>query len=77
MTNLTVTALRQNLFKILDSVALHGKEQKLVRRGRKIKIVLDQKIDKFENLVPHNSIIGDPEDLVNIKLYTWNEPKNL
>lgn len=78
MSTFTPTELRKNLYKILDTVALHGKSQEIIRNGKKLKIILaDKNIDKFKNLKPHNSIIGDPEELVNIKLYEWNEPKNL
>lgn len=77
MANLTATTLRQNLFSILDSVVLYGKTPEIKRKGKKIKIVLYDKVDKFKNLVPHKSIIGDPEDLVKIKAYSWKEPKNL
>lgn len=35
------------------------------------------KRDKFKNLIPHQGIIGAPDDLVDLKVYEWTEEKNL
>ena len=76
MENLTVTSLRKNLYKIIDKVVASGVPQQFVRKGKKLKIVLDEKTDKFAKLVPHDAIVGDPEDLVTAKPYKWTEEKN-
>ncbi|OGG02113.1 hypothetical protein A2W14_02475 [Candidatus Gottesmanbacteria bacterium RBG_16_37_8] len=77
MDSLNLTSLRENLFKIIDKVIISGVPQKLERKGKKLKIVLDEKIDKFDNLVPHKSIIGEPEKLIKAKPYLWQEPRNV
>jgi len=77
MNVVTVTSLRVNLFKIIDKVIISGVPQKLERKGKKLKIVLDEKIDKFDNLVSHQSIIGEPEKLIKTKTYLWQEPRNV
>ena len=77
MENITVTSLRENLYKIIDRVIVSGVPQKFVRKGKKLKIMLDEKANKLDNLVPHNTIVGDPEDILKAKPYKWTEPKNL
>lgn len=32
---------------------------------------------KLDKLRPHNTIIGDPDELIDLKVYEWNEEKNL
>lgn len=77
MGTITVTALRENLYKVIDKVALSGVPQEVKRKGKKIKIVLEGRVNKFDNLMAHNSIIGNPEDIINTKSYLWKEPKNV
>lgn len=77
MGALTVTSLRENLFKIIDRVIVSGVPQEVERKGKKIKIVLAEKINKFENLIPHQSIIGHPDRLIKAKPYLWQEPRNV
>lgn len=77
MTTLTVTSLRENIYKVLDRVALLGVPQEVERKGKKIKIVLDGEVNKFENLTAHDSIIGNPESLIKAKTFIWKEPKNI
>ncbi len=33
--------------------------------------------NKLDRLRPHNTIIGDPDELIDLKVYEWNEEKNL
>jgi len=74
---LTVTSLRENLFKVVDRVILSGIPQEIERKGKKLKIVMVGKINKFDNLIPHNSIIGRADKLINQKPYIWKEPENI
>ena len=78
MEKIATTDLRNNLYKIMDNIVLTGVPKIIERKGHRLKIALDDnKIDKFKHLKEHNSIIGNPEDLINIKLYKWEEGKNL
>lgn len=75
MKPLTATSLRQNLFKIIDRVINTGIPVEVEKNGHKLKIVLDEKKKKLDNLKPHSSIVGDPDELVNIKVDQWDKEK--
>jgi predicted pyridoxine 5'-phosphate oxidase superfamily flavin-nucleotide-binding protein len=74
---MSLTALRQQLFKVVDQVIATGVPAEINRKGHLVKIVLNTKKSKLDNLVPHDCIVGDPEELVNLSLNEWNEEKNL
>ena len=74
---MSLTALRQQLFKVVDQVIATGVPVEINRKGHVVKIVLDTKKSKLENLVQHDCIVGDPEDLVNLSLHKWDEERNL
>ncbi len=75
--SMSLTALRQQLFKVVDQVIATGVPAEINRKGYIVKIVLDTKKSKLENLVSHDCIVGDPEELVNLSLHEWDEEKNL
>ena len=77
MRPISLTALRNNLFKIVDQVIQTGNPVYLERKGQRLKIVLEEKKSKLENLKPHDCIIGDPDDLVQIKVGEWHEINHL
>lgn len=63
---LTASALRQNVYKILDRVAETGIPEEIIRRGRMLRIVSVQKKSKLANAKKHPIIKGNPEDLVHM-----------
>jgi prevent-host-death family protein len=69
---MSLTALRQKLFKVVDEVILTGIPVEISRKGHIVKIVLDDKKSKLANLAPHDCIVGDPDDLVDISLHEWD-----
>ncbi len=77
MRPISLTALRNNLFKIVDQVIQTGNPVLLERKGQKLKIVLEDKKSKLENLKSHNCITGDPDDLVHVKVGEWHETNHL
>ncbi len=77
MRPISLTALRNNLFKIVDQVIQNGNPVLLERKGHKLKIVLEEKKSKLKNLKSHDCIIGDPDDLVQLKVGEWHETKHL
>ena len=77
MRPITLTALRNNLFKIVDQVIQTGNPVFLERKGQKLKIVLEEKKSKLDNLKPHNCVTGDPDDLVQVKVGEWHETNHL
>jgi len=77
MRPISLTALRNNLFKIVDQVIQTGNPVLLERKGQKLKIVLEEKKSKLDNLKFHNCITGDADDLVQVKVGEWHETDNL
>jgi hypothetical protein len=63
--------LRANIYRLLDEVLDTGTPLEIERKGRTLRIVRDEPIDRLSRLVPHpDYIVGDPEDLVEID---WSE----
>ena len=65
---ISLTALRQKLFVLVDQVIKTGTPIEIERDDHRLKIVLDEKKNKLDNLIPHNAIVGDPEELVELKV---------
>ena len=66
---ITPTQLRTNLYKILDQVIETEKPIEIIRKGKKLKLVLEKgrKRGKLANLKPHpGTIIGNPDSLVHV-----------
>lgn len=74
---MSLTALRQQLFNVVDQVIATGIPIEIKRNGHIVKIVLDDKKSKLGNLVKHDCIVGDPEELIDISLQEWSEESNL
>lgn len=65
--SLSASALRADIYKILDEVLETGKPVEVERRGRKLRIVAVEPRSRLDNLTPHpGAIVGDPEDLVHM-----------
>ena len=77
MKPLSITALRSDLFKVIDKVIDTGISAEIERKGHRLKIVLDEKKSKLANLKPHDCIVGDPDDLIELKVAEWTGEKNL
>ena len=63
---LTASALRQNVYRILDRVAETGVPEEINRRGHMLRIVSVQKKSKLANAKKRPIIKGDPEKLVHV-----------
>jgi hypothetical protein len=77
MGPISLTALRNNLFKIVDEVIKTGNPVELERKGHRLKIVIEAKKSKLENLKPHDCIVGNPDELIDLKVAEWHEPEKL
>ena len=75
--SMSLTALRQQLFNVVDQVIATGIPIEIKRNGHIVKIILADKKSKLGNLVKHDCIVGDPEELINLSLQEWDEEKNL
>jgi hypothetical protein len=77
MVPISLTALRNNIFKIVDEVIKTGNPVELERKGHRLKIVMEAKKSKLENLKPHDCIVGNPDELIDLKVAEWHEPEKL
>jgi hypothetical protein len=58
------TALRRNIYKLLDEVLVSKVPLEVERKGKRLVIIPADAMSKFDRLDPHvNCIIGDPEDI--------------
>ena len=75
MNNLTPTELRNNIYNVLDEVLATGIPVEIIRKGRILKIIVTDPIDKLKNLsVKSGFITGDSKDLPDIH---WDEDVKL
>ena len=77
MGQISLTTLRQQLFKVVDRIIKTGVPVEVSRRGHKLRIVPVAKTSKLARLTPHKAIIGNPEDLVELKAGKWLKGRNL
>ncbi len=77
MPPISVTALRQNLFKIIDQVLETGVAVEVERHGKKVILAPLTPVSKLAKLKRRDVIIGDPEALTNLQVGEWREPGNL
>ena len=77
MAHMSLTALRNKLFKVVDEIIKTGIPVEIEKNNHKLLIVLKEKKSKLDNLKPHDCIIGDHDDLVNLKVTEWDEVNNL
>lgn len=71
--SMSVTALRQQLFNVIDQVIATGIPIEIKCNGHIVKIILDDKKSKLGNLVKHECIVRDPEELVNLSPQEWDK----
>jgi len=72
----TASKLRENIYGILDQVLETGTPVEVIRKGKVLKIVPEQKPDKLSRLKKRKCIVGDPEDIVHMDWSSeWTEPE--
>ena len=72
---LTVTKLRANIYKVLDSVLETGGSVEVQRRGKRLKISPVKSSSKLQNLIPRpDAIAGNPEDIIHLDGYKEWKP---
>ncbi len=69
----TASKLRENVYRILDSVLETGEAVEVVRKGRILRIVADTPSSRLARLKKRDIIQGDPDDLVEID---WSKDWN-
>ena len=67
MRSLTPTELRKNIYKVLDEVLATGIPVEILRKGRTLKIIATESVDKLQNLsATPKFVIGNPDDLPDV-----------
>lgn len=67
MKTYTATALRADLYNVLDRVLASGVPVEVERNGHRLRIAPAESVDRLSRLKPHpDAITGDPEDLVHM-----------
>lgn len=76
---LTATQFRAQLYSTLDEILQSREPIWIERKGEKYKLTYEKqkRKNKFANLKSHHTIIGNPDDLIDIKVGKWTETKNL
>ena len=60
------TEFRKNIYKLLDQVLNTGIPIEIERKGKRIKIVPEKKMNKLDNLKRRKLFNCDPNDIVHI-----------
>jgi hypothetical protein len=63
---LKASALRENIYRLLDQVVETGVPIEIERQGKILKIVLEKPKSKLSNLQPRPYLTEDPEELVHL-----------
>jgi hypothetical protein len=64
------SALRENIYRLLDEVLETGVPIEIERRGKILRIVPGETRSKLDNLRPRPHLLTDPEELVHLD---WSE----
>ncbi len=63
---LTASKLRQNVYRVLDSILATGEPVEIERKGRRLKIVLAEASGRLGGLPARDYLTGEPDDIVEI-----------
>lgn len=72
----TASKLREDIYKILDKVLESGNSIEILRKGKTLRIIPDQKSSLFKRVKKRDWVVGDSEELMNLDWSdTWSEIK--
>ena len=76
--SISVSELRQKIFSEIDKVIVTGQPLEIRRKGRLLKIILEEKKTKLSALVTRKDIVtcSDDELIYNDWLKEWNNDNN-
>lgn len=77
MEKITVTALRQNLFNVVDRVLATGEPVEIERHGQRLLLVPERESGKLARLKKRSLIVGDAATLPDEKVWEWHENAEL
>lgn len=76
MEKITITALRQNLFSVIDRVLATGEAVEIERHGKRLLLMPEQGASKLTRLKKRSLIAGDAATLPEEKVWEWDENVN-
>lgn len=76
MEKLTVTALRKNLFNVIDHVLATGEPVEIERNGKRLLLVPEQGAGKLARLKTRELVVGDAATLPDEKVWEWDANAN-
>lgn len=62
----TATALRKDLYNLLDRVLETGEPIEVERNGRIVRLVPGRPPSRFDRLIRRDVIVGDPDELIHM-----------
>ena len=76
---ITASKLRENVYRILDEALETGTPVEVVRKGKVLKIVPEERPSKLAKLKKRKGwLVGDPDDIISIDwMKEWHEEDNL
>jgi len=78
MKKISVTSFGNNIYQLIDRIIKTGIPLEIERCGHTIKVSLDgYKKSKLDNLVAHDTLNCDEDEIIDLKVYTWDEGKDL
>lgn len=60
--SITASALRQNVYRLLDQVLETGRPLEIERKGQILRIVPDKTSARLDRLIPHPDFVRDRDD---------------
>lgn len=76
MEKITITALRQNLFNVVDRVLATGKPVEIERHGKRLLLMPEQGGSKLARLKKRRLIVGNAATLPDEQVWEWDENGN-
>jgi PHD/YefM family antitoxin component YafN of YafNO toxin-antitoxin module len=71
--SISATKLRQNLYNILDKILESGIPVEIERKGKKLKIIAEEKVSIWNKLEEHDAVSGDSDDFISMDWSNeWN-----
>ena len=77
MEKITLTKLRSDLFQVADRVLASGESVEIERNGRTLLLMAKNPASKIARVQQRHLIVGNAEDLAELKAGEWHEPDNL
>lgn len=78
MKTLSLTALRRQLYRVVDQVLATGIPAEIERNGQKALIIPARRTtSKLAKLRKRHGIVGDPEELVHLEVSEWTQDQEL